>query len=65
MRVVEFVIRVIVAALIVILVVEGHHVNNCLRVSLLLLLGDAVCLQRFLPLFGQALLERQPWTSSA
>jgi len=51
-RVVKLVIRPVVAALLIALVVKGHYVNDCLRMLLLLLLGDAVGLQRSLPFLG-------------
>ena len=53
--IVEFMIERLVAALFVLLVVECDHVNDGLRVFLLLLLCDAVGFERLLPFSGKAL----------
>ena len=48
-RVVEFVIGPVITAVVVVLVEECDNIDNGLRVLLLLLLGDSIGLQRFLP----------------
>lgn len=50
--IVEFVVGPVVAAVVVVLIEEGDHVDDGLRILLLLLFGDAVRLQCSLPFFG-------------
>lgn len=54
-RIVELVVRVVIAPAVVILVEKGHNINNGLRVLLLLLLRDTVRLQCALPFFRKPL----------
>lgn len=53
--IVEFVESPVVAAVLIVLVEERDDINDGLRVLLLLLFGDAVCLQSALPFFWKAL----------
>lgn len=53
--VVELVIQRLITALLILFVVECDHVNDSLWVFLLLLLGNTICLERFLPLLRETL----------
>ena len=55
MGIVELVVGVVIAVLLIVFVVESHHINDRLRVFLLLLLGDAIGLQCPLPLLWKSL----------
>lgn len=55
LRIVEFVVGPVVAAVVVVLVKEGDHIDDGLRILLLLLLADAVGLQGSLPFLGETL----------
>jgi hypothetical protein len=49
---VEFVVGVIIATAIVVLVEKRDDIDDRLRIFLLVLLGDAIVLERLLPLIG-------------
>lgn len=51
-RVVELVVRPVVAAIVIVLIEKCDHINDSLRVLLLFLFGDAVRLKRALPFPG-------------
>lgn len=53
--IVEFVVRPVIAVLLVVLIVKGHNINDGLRIFALFLLTDAISLQRDLPLLRKTL----------
>ena len=55
MRIVEFVVRPIIAALLIVFLVKGNNINDGLRMLLLVLLSNSVRLESTLPLLGKPL----------
>ena len=51
-RIVEFVVRPVVASIVIVLVEECDHIDNRLWVLLLFLFGDTIRLKRALPFPG-------------